>query len=94
MTKPSANTPAVWATVTVAAEKKRVARRPLRPDEVRGDDRLAVAGRERVSRAPEGRDQERQEQHADGQLAVLDQLLETPTDMERRRDGGDRRRGR
>ena len=35
-----------------AAERDGVARRPARADEVRGDHRLAVAGRERVQRAP------------------------------------------
>ena len=33
---------------------------PLRADEIRGDHRLPVAGRERVRRAPEHRDQERE----------------------------------
>ena len=77
-----------------ATEKKCVARSPLRPDEVRGDHRLAMAGRECVSRAPEGRDQERQEQHADGQLAALDQLLEAATDVQGRCNRSDRGRWR
>ena len=56
MTKPSANTPAVWAIVTVPPRETRRAASPC-PDEVCGDHRLPVARRERVSRAPEGGDQ-------------------------------------
>ena len=61
---PSANTPIVWVTVTVAPEHDGVARRAARADEVGGDHRLAVAGRQRVQRAPAERGQQQEQQNA------------------------------
>ena len=51
------------------AEHERVARAAARADEVGGDHRLAVAGRERVQRAPA----ERGEQQQDEQAVALEQ---------------------
>ena len=63
-TTPRAKTPAVCATVTVAPRASASAARPPRPDQRRGDHRLAVAGRERVQRAPAAGGQEEQDEHA------------------------------
>ena len=52
VTAPSANTPAVCVTVTIAPSATRVPRRPARADQVGGDHRLAVPGRERVHARP------------------------------------------
>ena len=64
-----------------AAEQERVDRTALRADEVAGDDRLAVAGRERVRGAPERRDEERQQDHAERQVAARDERLEAAAPM-------------
>ena len=48
----------------------------LRPDEVAGDERLAVAGRQRVHGAPERGDQQREQHDAEREVAALDQRLE------------------
>ena len=56
-----------------AAEQDGVDGPALRSDEVPGDDRLAVSGRERVRRAPEGRDQQREEDHAQREVAARDE---------------------
>ena len=56
VTRPSAKTPIVCVTVTISPRQHRVPRRAARADQVGGDDRLAVPGRERVRRAPEERD--------------------------------------
>jgi hypothetical protein len=61
-------------------------------DEVPGDERLAVAGRQRVCRSPEGRDEKRDEDDAGREVAVLDQCLEPAAGMGRRRDAAERRR--
>ena len=52
VTRPSANTPIVCVTVTVAPSATAWRARAARADEVRRHHRLAVAGRERVQRAP------------------------------------------
>ena len=76
MTSPSAKTPAVCVTVTVAPSSTASPRPALRADEIAGDQRLAVARRERVCRAPEGRDQQREQDHAEREVAARDQLRE------------------
>ena len=57
-------------------EKQRVARAPARPHEVRRHDRLPVPRRERVGSAPEHRHEERERDHAERQLLLLDQARE------------------
>ena len=58
------------------AEQERVARLALRADEVARDERLPVTGRERVHGAPERRDQQREQDDPDREVAALDQRLE------------------
>ena len=53
-----------------------MARLPAGAHEVAGDERLPVAGRQRVHRAPERRDQQREQDHAEREIAALDQRLE------------------
>ena len=74
------------------AEDERVARRSARADEVPGDERLAVARRERVHGAPEGGDEEREEDDAEREVATLDQRLEATRSMRGSRLRRDRRR--
>ena len=78
------------------AEQERVPRLALGSDEVAGDERLPVPRREGVDCAPEGGDQEREQDHAEREVAALDQRLEAPVSvLGRRRDpdrGGRRRR--
>ena len=57
-------------------EQDGVPRRAALADEVGGDDRLAVARAERVRRAPEERDRERDQDHADAQVVLRDQAGE------------------
>ena len=61
VTSPSAKTPMVWVDGHDRAERDRVPRRAARADEVAGDHRLAVAGRERVERAPAERCEQQQD---------------------------------
>ena len=77
VTKPSANTVAVCATVTVAPSAKACRARAAGAGQVRRHHGLAVAGRERVQRSPAHRDQQRHQYEADGQRpAGVDQRLE------------------
>ena len=70
VTRPSANTPIVCVTVTVAPSATACRARAARADQVGGDHRLAVARRERVQRAPAERGQQQQhEQHAAARAA-------------------------
>ena len=57
-------------------EQRRVPRRAALADEVGGDDRLAVPGRERVRRAPEERGRERGEDHEQAQVRPADERRE------------------
>ena len=57
-------------------EEDRVPRRSPRSDEIGGDDRLAVPRRERVRRAPEHRDQQREQHEPGAELLVSDQARE------------------
>ena len=50
--------------------------RTTRPDPVAGDGRLSVPGAESVRRAPEERDADRDQDEADGQLALAHECLE------------------
>ena len=59
-----------------AAEEERMTRRPFRPDEVRGDERLSVTRSEGVP--PESGDQKRGEEDAGGDVSLLDEGLEPP----------------
>ena len=68
VTRPSAKTPIVCVTVTVSPRRAACFAVPLRPDEVGGDDRLAVPGAERVDRAPEEGEQERERDEPCAQL--------------------------
>ncbi len=54
-------------------EQRRVPRCAARADEVGGDDRLPVAGRERVRGAPEERERERAEDHERAQMLPADE---------------------
>ena len=76
MTSPSAKTPIVWVTVTVAPRRTASRGFPFVPDEVARNERLAVAGREGVDGAPEGGDQETDQDDPEGQVTALDQRLE------------------
>src|SRR6266540_7283643 len=76
VTSPSANTPIVWVTVTVAPSRRACRGGSPRPDEIGGHDRLSVPGAERVDRAPEEREQEREEDEADVQVPFGDQPRE------------------
>ena len=67
-----------------------MARCPLRADEVAGHERLAVPGRECVGSAPERRDQQRHEDHAEREVAPLDEGLEPAAAMLRSRGPADR----
>jgi hypothetical protein len=80
-------------------EQHRMPRAAPRADEVAGDNRLPMPGRERVRRAPERGDDERDEDDAGAQLLRRDESFEPPrlplwrrTAEEPRRDAG--RRGR
>ena len=73
------------------AEQERVPRLAARADEVAGDERLPVPRREGVDCAPEGGDQEREQDHAEREVAALDQRLEAPVAVLRRRRDPDRR---
>ena len=53
-----------------------MARAPARAHEVPGDERLAVPRRERMRGAPERSDEQRDEDHADREVAAVDQRLE------------------
>ena len=70
------------------AEQERVSRLAARADHVAGDDRLPVAGRERVRSAPEHCDEERDEHEADAQLLLGDERSETALVRRRRSTGG------
>ena len=72
-----------------AAQEHRVDRAPARADEIPGDDRLAVAGCERVRSTPERGDEQRHEDHADREVAVRDQRLEAPALVLRRGRAGE-----
>ncbi len=74
--RPRAKTPTVWVTVTVRPRKAACLRRPPRSDEIGGDYRLAVAGTERVHRAPEEREQERERDETGAQLLLGDEAGE------------------
>ena len=74
------------------AEQDRVERAAPRADEVAGDDRLAVPGRERVRCTPEGRDREREQDHAEREVAAGDERLEAAAAMLGRRVVVERRR--
>ena len=76
VTSPSAKTPAVCVDRHGRAEQERVARLALRADEVAGHERLAVPRRERVGSAPERGDQQREQDHAEREVAALDERLE------------------
>ena len=58
------------------AEEHGVAGPALRPDEIAGDDRLAVSRRERVRGAPEGGEREREQDRAEREVAAGNQRLE------------------
>ena len=58
------------------AEQDGMPRRALRADEVARDECLAVPGRERVGRSPEGGDQEREQDHAGREVAARDEARE------------------
>ena len=58
------------------AQRGRVLRGPARADEVRGDHGLAVAGGERVHRAPPERGEQQQDQHALAGGGVLEEAGE------------------
>ena len=55
-------------------EQRGVPRRSALADEICGDDRLAVPGRERVRRAPEERRRERARARPEAEVVVADQL--------------------
>ena len=57
-------------------ERRGVPRRPALADEIGRDDRLAVAGRERVRGAPEEGEPERDEDDADAEVVLRDQARE------------------
>ena len=76
VTRPSANTPIVWVTVTVAPSATACRGRAARADQVGGDHRLAVAGRQRVQRAPAEGGEEQEHQHALARRGVLEQAGE------------------
>ena len=64
------------------AEEDRVPGAPAGPHEIAGDERLAVAGSQRVRGAPERRHEERDERDSHGQLSALYQRLEAAADMD------------
>ena len=68
-------------------EQDGVDRPPLGADEIAGDDRLPVPGRQRVRSAPEGSDRQREQDDAERELATRDQRLEAAALMPRRRAG-------
>ena len=78
VTSPRAKTPAVCVDRHGRAEQERVPRLALRADEVAGDERLAVPRREGVDGAPEGGDQEREQDHAEREVAALDRATRSP----------------
>ena len=59
------------------AQVQRVAGGTTGSDEIRGDDRLAVARAERVGRAPEHREEQRDDDDAGAQVLLRDQAGET-----------------
>ena len=77
-TSPRANTPIVWVTVTIPPRAMASRGRPLRPDEVGGDHRLAVARLERVQGSPAQRREQEQQEHALARGGILEQALEAP----------------
>ncbi len=60
-------------------EEERVERSPPCADEIAGHDRLAMPRRECVRGTPEGRDQERDQHDAEGEIATGDERLEATT---------------
>ena len=78
-------------------EEEGMPRLPLRADEVAGDECLAVAGSQSVHRSPERRDQEGEQDHAEREVAALDQRFESAACVHRSRrcadHGSDRLRG-
>ncbi len=74
--EPSANTPTVCVTVTIAPSAAASRGVPRLPIEIRGDDRLAVSGRQRVRCAPEERGRERREDHEPAQPSLRDETRE------------------
>ena len=89
VTSPRANTPIVWVTVTIAAERDGIPRAAARADEVRRDHALAVAGRERVHRAPAERGEQQEHEHA----VAVEQRLEAVRRAAARRHRGAARPG-
>ena len=73
--RPRAKTPTVWVTVTVRPRKAACLGVPA-SDEIGGDYRLAVAGTERVHRAPEEGEQERERDETGAQLLLGDEAGE------------------
>ena len=74
-----------------AAERERVADLPARADHVGGDDRLPVAGCERVRRAPEERQGEGEDDQPGREVVAADQRLEAVRAVLRGRTGAERR---
>ena len=71
---PSANTPAVCVTVTIAPSATACRGLAARADQVRGHHRLAVPRRERVHGAPAEGGEQQQQQHALARRGVAEDL--------------------
>ena len=84
---PRAKTPIVCVTVVISPEKERMPRGAAGADQVRRDDRLAVAGAQGVNGSPEERDEERDDDEARAQVFPGDRL-EKPPSRPRKRDAG------
>ncbi len=67
-----------------AAEHERMSGGPARTDQVCGDQRLSVTRCQSVRSAPERGDEERKQEDADREIALLDQSLEPSVRVRRR----------